>query len=75
MSWALGTAARPHAALDLQSGRIDVDRGLVELNPIGRMQTKKHRPTVKLPPALKDDVKEGFQVTYHGKPVLEMKTA
>ena len=75
MLWALGTAARPQAVLDLHSGRIDVDRGLIELNPIGRTQTKKHRPTVKLPPVLKDHVKEGFQVTYRGKPVLEMKTA
>ncbi|MEM9374640.1 MAG: tyrosine-type recombinase/integrase [Pseudomonadota bacterium] len=73
--WALGTAARPQAVLDLHSGRIDVERELIELNPIGRTQTKKHRPTVKLPPVLKDHVKEGFQVSFRDKPVMEIKTA
>ena len=73
--WALGTAARPQAVLDLHSGRIDIVRALIELNPIGRTQTKKHRPTVKLPPVLKDQVTEGFQITFRGKPVQDIKTS
>lgn len=46
----LATGARPEAALDLAPGqRRD---GLLALNPPGRAQNKKHRPTVREPAAL-----------------------
>lgn len=47
------TGARPEAVLDLaQSSRIR-DVGLLNLNPEGRPQNKKYRPTVREPKALK----------------------
>jgi len=44
----LATGARPEAITDLTWDRIDLKTGLIQLNPDGRAQTKKHRPTVKL---------------------------
>jgi integrase len=71
--WGLGTAARPDAILDLHSNFIDLDNDIVELNPPGREQTKKYRPTVKLPPSLKSKISDGYQVTYRGQRVESLK--
>jgi len=54
----LGTSARTSAILDLQLCQIDLKAGLIELNPNGRLQTKKYRPVVKLPPQLREYVEE-----------------
>lgn len=43
---ALNTAARPDAILDLTRFQIDFNHRLINLNPKGRKQTKKYRPTV-----------------------------
>ena len=44
MLWALGTAARPEAVLELHSRQIDFEHGLVNLNPPGRRQiVNQHR--------------------------------
>ena len=46
---ALNTWARPEAVLDLSvREQVDFENGLVDLNPPGRKQTKKRRPTIKL---------------------------
>jgi integrase len=45
---ALATMARPTAILELQWTQIDWDHGTLNLNPPGRRQTKKRRPTVAL---------------------------
>ncbi|WP_040617055.1 phage integrase SAM-like domain-containing protein [Roseibium sp. TrichSKD4] len=46
---ALNTWARPEAIHDLNfHTQIDMDYGLVQLNPEGRLQTKKYRPTIRL---------------------------
>lgn len=46
---ALNTWARPEAILELEvSKQVDFERGLVHLNPIGRPQNKKIRPTIRL---------------------------
>jgi len=45
---ALNTLARPGAILDLRPSQIDMQRGLIDLNPAGRRQTKKYRPIVRL---------------------------
>jgi integrase len=46
---ALNTWARPEAILELRiKGQIDFDNSLLDLNPPGRKQTKKHRPTIRL---------------------------
>ena len=43
---ACNTLCRPGANLDLTLSQCDLEHGLVNLNPPGRRQTKKHRPTV-----------------------------
>jgi len=42
----IATCARPTALLELTWDRVDFDRGLIDLNPRGRSQTAKRRPTV-----------------------------
>ncbi|HEY0833322.1 MAG TPA: hypothetical protein VGE72_05375 [Azospirillum sp.] len=43
---ALNTMARPAAIVDLTSVQVDAINGVIHLNPPGRRQTKKRRPTV-----------------------------
>ena len=44
----VATAARPDAIFDLTITQCDLENRLIHLNPEGREQTKKHRPTVKM---------------------------
>lgn len=44
----LATMARPTAILELTWDRVDFERGTVDLNPLGRRQTRKRRPVVPL---------------------------
>jgi len=55
----VGTVARPAALFELHLSHIDLEHGLVELNPKGRAQNKKYRPTVKLPETLRTFLGEG----------------
>jgi len=78
----LGTACRTGAALDLNYSQIDCERGLIFLNPEGRLQTKKFRPTVKLPLQLRTyfvDRKRqhpiGAVVSHRDAPVNSIKTS
>jgi integrase len=71
--WMLGTAARPEAILELR--RDQVKDGLVFLNPDGREQTKKHRPTVRLPDSLSDEVWDDYLIQYGGDRVRSIKKA
>jgi integrase len=73
--WGLGTGARPEAVLDLHASQIDLEAALIVLNPPGQRQTKKHRPTVKLPNTLRAHISEGYQVTFRGKRCNDIKTA
>ena len=43
---AVSTAARPAAILELKWSEVDLHNGLIHLNPEGREQTNKYRPTV-----------------------------
>jgi integrase len=43
---AFNTLARPEALLELQPFQLDFERRLLALNPAGRVQTRKHRPTL-----------------------------
>lgn len=74
----LCTACRGDAARDLQRFQIDVDAGLVQLNPAGRRQTKKYRPTVPMLPPLAAYLKtakpEAYLVHWHGAPIKSIKT-
>ncbi|WP_156680034.1 tyrosine-type recombinase/integrase [Sphingomonas profundi] len=46
MVLAIATCARPMAILQLTWDRVDFDRGIIDLNPRGRIQTAKRRPIV-----------------------------
>lgn len=73
----LATAARPDAIRDLQSNQLDFENRLIVLNPAGRTQTKKYRPTVKMPECLVDWLKiqgDGYLVSFNGAPVRSLKT-
>ncbi|WP_163830763.1 tyrosine-type recombinase/integrase [Spartinivicinus ruber] len=45
----IGTLGRPAAILELHSSQLDHGYKLIQLNPPGRQQTTKFRPTVKMP--------------------------
>jgi integrase len=72
------TLARPAAILDLTVFQYDREAGILHLNPPGRRQTKKYRPTVPvariLAPWLEAAEAEYF-VNYHGRPLKSIKTA
>jgi integrase len=74
----INSAARPEALLECVAERIDWEHGVFELNPPGRVQTKKHRPIMRISatwaPWLKT-VTSGPIVRYRGKPVKSIKTA
>ncbi|MDB5369807.1 MAG: hypothetical protein JWP20_1365 [Roseomonas sp.] len=40
----IGTAGRPQAVLELTRFQCDLERGTINLNTPGRVQTKKRRP-------------------------------
>ena len=64
--WMVGTVARPDAIIELALSQIDLEYGLIHLNPPGRPQTKKHRPTVKLPETLKYHMGDGPWLLMNG---------
>ncbi|MFY9291056.1 MAG: tyrosine-type recombinase/integrase [Methylorubrum rhodinum] len=51
---ALGTGGRPEAITTLTWPQVDLERGIINLNPDGRRQTSKRRARVKVGPALID---------------------
>ncbi len=55
--WLLATGARKEALLDLTLERCDTDNRLIQLNPAGRRQTTKYRPTIRMPEILVPIVK------------------
>lgn len=75
----MGTLCRPDAALDLRArDQLDFQHRLIILNPPGRKQTKKQRPTVPMPNFLENElkgIKRKYVIEYHGQPVLRVKTA
>jgi integrase len=48
MKLAVGTGARSTALLELTWDRVDFARGVIDLNPVNRVQTSKHRATVSM---------------------------
>ncbi len=73
--WGLGTAARPEALLTMHRSQIDLDNGLIDLNPVGRTQNKKHRPVVRLIPTLAAHLPEEFLAMDGQTPIKSLKTA
>ena len=74
----IGTASRPEALLQLTREQCDLRHGVIDLNPTGRMQTKKRRPRIPIPNFLKswiEDVPIGHLVTYKSKPIVKINGA
>lgn len=74
---AFATWARPDAILELTRERCDMDRRLIELNPAGRPQTKKYRPTLPLVTGMRHVVESepcGPLVRWRGVAVADIKT-
>ncbi len=72
-----GTWGRPEAVLELTRERCDINRRLVDLNPEGRQQTKKYRPTVPLVASLLPIVTSetaGCLIRWRGNAVADIKT-
>jgi integrase len=68
----LGTGARNEAICHLEWAQVDFEAGLIHLNPSGRRQTSKRRPTVRLTPfvraqLMKFNEREGRVLTFRGK--------
>lgn len=71
------TAARPEAITSLTKAQMDFDAGLIYLNPEGRKQTNKHRPTVKLTDGARERFEgypDGRLLIFHGKPMDRPET-
>lgn len=76
--WLINTAARPGAILDFTAGQIDLARGLLTLNPAGRIQTPKYRPALPITTTLRpwcEDLAPGFLITWRGQAIKEIDTA
>ena len=74
----IGTACRPDAALSLSTEQLDFESRLIELNPSGRMQTKKIRPIVKMPEMIAAVLRHapaGRLIQFKGRPVESVKTS
>jgi integrase len=74
----VNTAARPECVLQARGEQVEWSHDLFELNPKGRVQTKKYRPVTKIAATWKpwlERVPHGPIVTYGGKPVLSVKKA
>jgi integrase len=77
----LYAAARKEAILSLRWPQVDLARGLIDLNPPGRGRTEKGRPIIPIPRRLVTFLKcaqrhgtsVGHVITFHGKPVLDIK--
>ena len=73
---AVATAARPQAILDLTTFQLDCEARLIRLNPAGRAQNKKRRPTLPICEALLPwlrDLPSGPVVTYKGRKLADTR--
>lgn len=75
IGWMLGTAARTEAIISLTAAQVEWDDQLINLNPAGRTQTKKYRPTVRLIPSLAACRFRGSLIVTKSAPVQDVKTA
>ncbi len=77
LALAIGTAARPEALLQLTRFQCDLDRGTINLNPPGRIQTKKRRPILPMPNWLRPwiEASDGPLIAWRGKPVRKIAGA
>ena len=78
----IATGARPDAIYQLTMDRCDIDNGLIDLNPEGRIQNNKYRPTVKMPQSiipmlttLKHSKKQSYAIEYRSNKVRSLRIA
>jgi len=70
------TLSRPVALLELDKSQVDFENRLIELNPPGRKQTKKYRPTVPITGTLLpwlEKAEQGPLVAYWGRPIKSVR--
>ena len=75
---AFTTLARTSALLELELRQIDFENRLVNLNPPGRRQNKKYRPTLPMANTLQSWLEkiEGERIiAYNGRPIASIRTA
>ena len=74
----LNTGCRGDAALDLRPEQVDFADRLVRLNPAGRRQTKKYRPTIPLTDTLAAHLRtlptDGYYAGWQGRRTVSIKT-
>lgn len=82
MVLAIATCARPTALLELTWDRVDFDRGLIDLNLHGRVQTAKRRPIVPIADYALAPLKAAAEarqsphvIERGGKPIASIKKA
>jgi integrase len=77
LALAIATAGRPEALLQLTRLQCDLDRGTINLNPPGRVRTKKRRPILPMPNWLRlwIEAANGPVVAYRGRPVRKIAGA
>jgi len=69
----LATGARPGAILELTPDQMDLDNGLIYLNPAGRTQTDKRRPTVPMCDFVRPLVSSEERIIhYGGRPIIKI---
>jgi integrase len=74
----VNTAARPEAILEARAEQIEWAHSLFELNPVGRKQTKKFRPFMRIATTWRpwlEPITSGPIVSYAGQPVKSVKKA
>jgi integrase len=82
MVLAIATCARPSAILEMTWGQVDFARGLIDLNPPGRVQTRKRRPVVPIADYALDPLRAAYKaretdyvIERGGKRVVNIKKA
>ena len=78
----IATAGRPEAILDLKWSQVDLVSGVIHLNPEGRIQTNKRRPTVRIDLPLMEALRQAkmsarteWVIEYNGYAINSIKTA
>jgi hypothetical protein len=74
----LNTASRPITILESNTQGIDWSHAIFEMNPAGRPQTKKYRPTVRISKTWEPWLRQappGRLISFNGKPVQSIKKA
>jgi integrase len=75
---AANSMARPEPLLELTRFQLDFESKLVKLNPEGRKQTKKYRPTVPMTDTLMpwlQKIKTNHVIQYHGHRIFSVRKA